>query len=205
MTRRGCRLSVLPYLAACIAVVVLLAGVDAAPGMIADSGSAGPRSDRTPVRSPVALAAEAGTNPKAPGLRSRPSGTSSLPPSAVILAQATWCKPTPTQCQNWGGDAKVAGVHSFTFGDVPYWVRVTRGSKHVDVLVVSHCACQDRSDRIDLSASAFLELAPLSRGRIDVEVMDIPEGPDDAAMRAEVRGDELYQLPQTDSEEPSRE
>lgn len=94
-------------------------------------------------------------------------------PAAVRSAQATYCKPTPTHCQSWGGDAKVAAVFSFRFGDRPYKVRVHRGDAHVDVLVVSHCECAGRDDLIDLSASAFLELAPLRLGRIEVTIEDL--------------------------------
>lgn len=127
-------------------------------------------------------------------------------------AQATYCAPTVIDgvpfCTSWGGDTRFGAVNSFIAGDRPYWVRVWRGELNVDVLVVSYCACQHRDDRIDLSPAAFAELAPLSRGRIDVEVellppghpgpppatdvddqhpQDPPQHPDDARMRLEVR------------------
>jgi len=121
--------------------------------------------------------------------------------SSIYTASATWCAPTKTQCQSWGGNAKVAAVNGFRFGDDPYWVRVARGSRHVDVLVNSFCACSGRHDRIDLSPAAFRVLSPLSRGRIDVTVETIPESPGDAQMREEVRSDALYTLPPTSTED----
>ena len=86
--------------------------------------------------------------------------------TAVFPASATWCAPTPTQCGRWGGDALLAALPTYT--GTPYRVRVWRGSRHVDVTVVSVCGCG-----IDLSPHAFEQLAPLSRGRVDVLV----EGP----------------------------
>lgn len=115
--------------------------------------------------------------------------------TAPYSASATWCAPTLTQCQSWGGDARLAAVNSFRWGDAPWWVRVTRGSASVLVLVVSHCQCQGRDDRIDLSPDAFSALADLSLGRVQVSVEVLAEHPDDARMRDEVRGDELYSSP----------
>lgn len=134
------------------------------------------------------------------------SGYGGQPTGAPVSAPATatWCAPTATRCTGWGGDAKLGAVNGFRFGDDPYWLRISRGSRHVDVLVVSFCACGGTDAAIDLSRSAFAVLAPLSRGRIAVTLEAIPEGPDDAAMRAEVRGDDLYRpqvtTPPTDSE-----
>lgn len=93
-------------------------------------------------------------------------------PAALWSATATWCKPTSTQCQGWGGDARLAAVYGFRYGDEPYWVRVWRGDAHVDVRVVSHCGCDGSYSAIDLSAAAFAVLAPLSRGRIAVAIED---------------------------------
>jgi hypothetical protein len=92
--------------------------------------------------------------------------------TAIWSGSATWCAPTKTQCGGWGGDAHLGAVHSFRFGDMPYSVRVCRGSCTV-VLVVSHCACGGSDAAIDLSPAAFAELAELSRGRITISV----EGP----------------------------
>jgi hypothetical protein len=88
--------------------------------------------------------------------------------TALFQASATWCGPNPRtgQCLRWGGHALLAALPTYT--GTPYVVRVWRGARHVDVTVVSVCGCG-----IDLSPWAFQRLAPLSRGRIDVEV----EGP----------------------------
>lgn len=86
--------------------------------------------------------------------------------TALFQASATWCAPTPRQCLRWGGTALLAALPTYT--GTPYVVRVTYGRRSVDVLVVSICGCG-----IDLSPYAFEKLAPLSRGRIAVEV----EGP----------------------------
>lgn len=88
--------------------------------------------------------------------------------SAIWTADATWCAPTPTHCRDWGDGAMLAALNSFRHGDRPYWVRVARGDRHVDVLVVSHCGCP--TGGIDLSPAAFRQLAPLSRGRIAVTI-----------------------------------
>jgi hypothetical protein len=116
--------------------------------------------------------------------------------SARYSATATWCAPTPTQCTRWGGNAKLAAVHSFRFGDEPYLVKVERGNRSVTVLVVSYCACRGTDRAIDLSPFAFRQLAPLSRGRIDVvmewPVPEPPRTPDDLRMMREVSDDEVY-------------
>jgi hypothetical protein len=90
---------------------------------------------------------------------------------------ATYCAPTPKYCRNWGGDAHLAAVRSFSYGDEPYWVRVTRVTDgHVNtttVLVVSNCGCGSRRHgwpNIDVSPAAFRELGPLSAGVLEVRV-----------------------------------
>lgn len=123
-------------------------------------------------------------------------------------ASMTWCAPRGDQCTNWGGDARLAAVNSFRFGHAPYWVRIWRGQEHADALVVSHCACGGTLHAIDVSPAVFRQLAPLSRGRIDVlvEVLDWPYGddppphPDDERMRAEDSGVRVT-LPPTDGSE----
>jgi hypothetical protein len=118
--------------------------------------------------------------------------------TALYSASATWCAPTPTQCQNWGGNARLAAVNSFRFGDEPYPVRVWRGDIYVDVTVVSFCGCHGELGYIDLSPAAFRILEPnLDVGRIDVAVevlVDLPPDPRDDRMRDEVRD-----LPATDA------
>jgi hypothetical protein len=105
-----------------------------------------------------------------PGSAPQPTGEIG---TALYSASATWCAPTPTQCQSWGGDAQLGAVFGFRWGDEPYRVRVWRGDRSVDVLVVSHCACGGTHNAIDLSPAAFRVLAPLSRGRVDVAVEDL--------------------------------
>lgn len=116
--------------------------------------------------------------------------------TALYSASATWCAPTPTQCGGWGGNARLGAVFTFRFGDEPWWARVWRGERFVDVLVVSHCACRGTDAAIDLSPAAFAALAPLSRGRIAVAVEvldwpgdseDPPPHPDDERMRQEAQ------------------
>jgi rare lipoprotein A (peptidoglycan hydrolase) len=53
------------------------------------------------------------------------------------------------------------------------FVTVTSGSRSVTVQLTDWCACGDRNGRptlLDLSATAFRRLAPLSKGVIAVEV-----------------------------------
>lgn len=91
--------------------------------------------------------------------------------SATEEGVATWCAPTPTHCQSWGGNAKLGAVSGYA-GD-PYTVVVHHGSRSVVVTVVSSCACGMRHGKdtvIDLSPAAFRQLAPLSLGVIDVVV-----------------------------------
>lgn len=126
--------------------------------------------------------------------------------TALYSASATWCAPTPDQCQNWGGDARLAAVNSFRYGDAPYWIRVWRGDLFSDALVVSFCRCRDTMHAVDLSVAAWNVLSPgrpagsaTDPGRLDVavEVLDWPVGegmpphPDDERMRVEDGGPTL--------------
>jgi hypothetical protein len=101
-----------------------------------------------------------------------------LGPDAPTAAQkwtATYCKPTPKYCRSWGGDAHLAAVRSFKWGNEPYWVRVSRVAdgqvRTTTVLVVSYCDCG--SHNIDLSIAAYRELDPTEHGRITVSVTRI--------------------------------
>jgi hypothetical protein len=154
----------------------------------------------------AASPAVTGSADPAPSATPVPSPTGAV--SSLVQAEATWCKPTPKYCQGWGGKATVGAVYGFTWGDEPYWVRVEYRGKKSDVLIVSHCACNNSHGYIDLSPYAFEKLAPLWRGRIDVTVRsldvppdqhpdDLPAHPDDDRMRDEVR-----ELPATDAEDP---
>ena len=92
-----------------------------------------------------------------------------IPPAGrAVSGTATWCAPTPRYCHGWGGNAHLGAVASFRWGDEPYFVQVTSGGRSTVVQVVSYCACGPTL--IDLSPAAFRELAPLSRGRIQVVV-----------------------------------
>jgi hypothetical protein len=95
-----------------------------------------------------------------------------------LSGYATFCAPTPTHCQNWGGDAHLGAVPTFHYGDEPYQVTVRHDARHTVVTVVSYCACGDRAGTptvIDLSPAAFSDLAPLSAGVIEVTI--VVEGP----------------------------
>lgn len=94
-------------------------------------------------------------------------------PLSIARGVATYCAPTPTKCQGWGGGAMLGAVQSFTDGDKPYSATVCLNGTRpcVTVTVVSYCACGDRPGGptvIDLSPAAFRGLAPLSRGVIPV-------------------------------------
>lgn len=114
------------------------------------------------------------------GGRRFPAGAPLPPPSpaiteppAIEAGLASYCAPTPTRCQSWGGDAHLAAVPSFRYGDRPYRVTVCRQddlSRCTTVRVVSFCGCGNKI--IDLSPAAFRELAPLSRGIVPVTVQD---------------------------------
>lgn len=95
--------------------------------------------------------------------------------STVLKGDASWCAPTPTRCQSWGGTAKLGAVPTFRYGDTPYRVSVcNRSGDCVTVRVVSFCGCGERV--IDLSPYAFRQLAPLSRGVIPVTVTRVGGG-----------------------------
>lgn len=98
-------------------------------------------------------------------------------PDGVAAAVATWCAPTPTHCQSWGGDAHLAAVPSFRYGERPYRLTVCLPARTrcTVVEVVSFCACG--SADIDLSPAAFRDLADTSAGRIRVTISDARPGP----------------------------
>lgn len=144
--------------------------VTEAPGM----GVREPQPERT--EAPPTPTAGPAQDPRA----SRPAVVVPTPPLIVVripTAQpparsggrrgiATYCAPTPTRCQSWGGSAMLGAVPSFRWGDEPYRVRVCRTSGPAacaTVTVVSYCGCPD-GRIIDLSPTAFRQLAPLSAG-----------------------------------------
>ncbi len=100
--------------------------------------------------------------------------------TASTSGWASYCLPTPTRCQSWGGAARLGAVPSFRWGDDPYTVNVCReddASVCVTVRVVSYCGCGNKL--IDLSGYAFTRLAPLSRGVVRVVVRRIELPPTD--------------------------
>jgi hypothetical protein len=110
-----------------------------------------------------------------PAITPKPTKRPVTEPPALDGGIASWCAPTPTQCQRWGGQAKLGAVHSFRWGDRPYRVRVCRQvgpAACVTVTVVSYCGCPD-GRAIDLSPYAFGKLAPLSRGLVAVTVEEL--------------------------------
>lgn len=110
----------------------------------------------------------AGEKVTGPGTAEVSGGAPQPPGTALGGGWATWCAPTSTQCQGWGGDALLGATPSFVDGDRPYDVRVCAdGGRCVVVRVVSFCGCADRRGRptvIDLSPAAFEQLAPLRHG-----------------------------------------
>lgn len=172
--RRGC--SVIPFLI--LAVVALIATPSGVPvhgntrPAVGPALRGAPRTwdggfgvalrDQAPPRPAATSVVSETTVASSSALASMPAPSGDIG-TALYSASATWCAPTPTQCRRWGGNALLAALP--TYQGVPYRIRVWRGSKHVDVTVVSVCGCG-----IDLSPAAFGELAPLSRGRIAVEV-----------------------------------
>lgn len=89
----------------------------------------------------------------------------------LVAGIASWCAPTPTRCQAWGGSAHLGAMPGFRFGDEPYRVRVATldGRRSTIVTVVSYCGCPG-ARVIDLSPAAFAELAPQSIGLVAVTV-----------------------------------
>lgn len=87
------------------------------------------------------------------------------------MGSASWCAPTPRYCRGWGGDAHVAAVGSFSYGDKPYTVRV-RGTNGVTTVTVVSYGVLPKGRVIDLSPASFREACgPQSMGvcRVTVE------------------------------------
>jgi hypothetical protein len=128
-----------------------------------------PSAPQTEIGEPLVVSLE-GTPQRAAGHDADVVASGVLPDTATVqTGTATWCAPTPKYCQSWGGDAMKGAVQSFRYGDTPYRVKVCLASdsdRCTQVTVVSYCACGNTL--IDLSPTAFRQLAPLSRGRIRV-------------------------------------
>ena len=95
--------------------------------------------------------------------------------TALIGGQATWYDAPSRTDAAAGPDLRFDGWRGS-------WVRGSSGERSVTVRLTDWCACQDRNGRptvIDLDDAAFQELAPLSRGVLDVEVevldIELPE------------------------------
>ena len=103
-----------------------------------------------------------------------PSPTGYEPPAVSGLSgTAAYCEPTPKYCRTWGGDAHLAAVPTFRWGDEPYPLTVCRQDKPnvcAHVTVVSYCACGTHV--VDLSLAAFLELAPKPAGVVHVTLSE---------------------------------
>ena len=94
-------------------------------------------------------------------VRWQPETTQASPaPSAIIVGIASW----------YPARGMVAAVHSWRWGDDPYWANVCSGARCVSVLVSDYMANPRRA--IDLSLGAFRQLADPSVGvlRVTVEV-----------------------------------
>jgi hypothetical protein len=132
-----------------------------------------PMSTVEPRVATVPRAASTPGNPDAAGWNGRPEDRNNPPPAPAKVTRgfASWCAPTRDKCRNWGGNAKLAAVPSFGFGDGLYPVHVCRADKPrvcTDPIVVSFCSCGTHV--IDLSPASFRELAPLSVGVVKVTV-----------------------------------
>lgn len=108
-----------------------------------------------------------------------PSPTTSTPGTKNRTGWATWYD---------DGAGYYGAVRSWRYGDDPYAVQVclaARPATCTHVVIRDYCACGSRHGEatvIDLSPSAFRELAPLSRGVIRVTVtgpIPIPLPPTD--------------------------
>jgi hypothetical protein len=92
-----------------------------------------------------------------------------------VVGKATWyCGHGAACTRGTGPQSLVAAIDR---KDTPYRkgdrVRVSHAGRHVDVLIVDVCACKG-ARVIDLTTGAFAELAPLSRGVINVQLRLLP-------------------------------
>ena len=151
------------------ALVGLLLGIGIA--------NAAPRSGSLP-SIPVADAGQTGEPSLPAAVEAAPSRSSGelplgapptppMPDGSSISGIASWYD-TP-------GPGLYAAVPSWRWGDTPYRVRVTAGSRSVVVVVGDFCRCPG-GRVIDLSADAFARLAPLSAGLVRVTVERLGAG-----------------------------
>jgi hypothetical protein len=131
---------------------------------------------------PVVDDATAGRHdPTSRSVASGPLGGAPTLPSAESLARtsqsvagtATWyvdhSKPI---------DGLYGAVPGWHYGDQPYLLRVTAGSRSV-VILIGDCLCGGIAGRVvDLSPSAFARLAPLAAGVVRVTVVRVAVGPE---------------------------
>lgn len=171
--------------------LVLAASWFPAPRSAPDSDSPGlgtAGEGRAPIGAPVTAAKAEG---RALGPGDPRAGAPALVDegeSSIQIGVATYCKPNPPYCLEWGEPALLGAMPGFTYGDAPFIATVCRpgGSPCVEVLVVSFCACGDRPGGptvIDLSPAAFRAIngGSLAAGVIDVTVSigSIPLPPTD--------------------------
>lgn len=144
-------------------------GVSSAPDLPPGRRSDGPARRTTPSPAVVNVTTSEGD----------PSPTTSTPGTKSRTGWATWFD---------DGAGYYGAVRSWRYGDDPYAVQVclaARPGTCTHVVVRDYCACGSRHGEatvIDLSPSAFRELAPLSRGVIRVTVtgpIPIPLPPTD--------------------------
>lgn len=167
--RRTSRLAI-----GCLLLTSLTTGCSAEPTPPVNSSASadvlGPSAPPTPTKTasepssapPLVTSPPKPTPTPKPSVRPSERPTGGIGTAAVGGWYATWCGPTATQCQNWGGDALLAAVRSFTFGDRPYMVTVHYRGNEVTVRVVSYCQCTLRRGHpvIDLSPAAMKQLEP---------------------------------------------
>lgn len=183
-------LGVLAFAAAIVFLAILAAAMLATPRVAPDSVLSGPT--------------------VSPGLPGAPRSPHAVEGNGVPLASsvargwATYCAPTPTRCQSWGGDAHLGAVR---WAGTATWYcsstsACTRGygpsdlvaaidsdlgipkgatvvvrafGKSVTVVVRDVCACPGER-LIDLTSGAFRRLAPLEYGVIPVTIEVVGSG-----------------------------
>lgn len=163
--------------------LVLTASWFPAPRSAPDSDSPGlgtAGEGRAPIGAPDPASRPVASHPADRGITVPRAGAPALVDegaSSIQVGVATYCKPNPPYCLEWGEPALLGAMPGFTYGDAPYTATVCRtvGTPCVEVLVVSYCACGDRPGGptvIDLSPAAFRAIngGSLAAGVIDVTV-----------------------------------
>jgi rare lipoprotein A (peptidoglycan hydrolase) len=141
----------------------------AAPSMESEAASRAPASSGN-------LAERSSGAPTLLSADAPPSGGRNLPLGAPLPSEPIVTEPPAiaSGLASWydDGPGLYGAVPSWRFGDRPYQVRVSAGGRSVVVTVRDFCGCPG-ARIIDLSPSAFRELAPLARGVIPVTIEDL--------------------------------